>query len=70
MKKLGTILLGLMATLSLVSCSHPPQNSPNGISVSDGYGEGEIQTVMMPDGNKCYVLIGYQKGAISCTFDK
>lgn len=35
-------------------------------TVSDGIGTGDVTLVMLRDGTKCAVLIGYSKGAISC----
>lgn len=58
----------LVTVLALVGCSqgHPPQPSANGIAVSNGDGQAEIQVVTLRDGTRCAVLIGYRKGAISC----
>lgn len=70
MKNLLLNTLGFMAALTLASCSQPPQPTESGVLVAAQGGAAEIQTVMMPNGNKCYVLIGASKGAISCSFDK
>ena len=42
--------------------------SKNAIDVSGKDGSGEVKYVVLADGTKCAVLIGYQKGAISCNW--
>lgn len=36
------------------------------IRISDGRNDGTVQEIVLKDGTKCAVMVGYNKGAISC----
>ena len=58
--KLGILTL---AVLALSGCYNSGDTQAE---VFDGMGAGEVKLIRLTDGTKCAVLIGYQKGAISC----
>lgn len=55
-------LLGGLSCLLISGCSP----SLGATDVSGSLGGAEVKIVTLDDGTKCAVLIGYQKGAISC----
>jgi hypothetical protein len=42
------------------------RTTPGAEGVDGSGGGGEVKTVTLKDGTQCAVLIGYQKGSISC----
>lgn len=61
MKIIFAILL-----LALAGCG---SNDPNAKRVSDSGGAADVKLIELEDGTKCAVLIGYQKGALSCDWE-
>ena len=45
-----------------------PSDTIKGKDVSGADGRGEVKLVVLDDGTKCAVLIGYAKGAITCNW--
>ena len=56
------------ATLLLAGCSYAPAETATGINVTAGGGSGEVQEITLKDGTRCAVVMGYEKGAISCNW--
>ena len=68
---------GLIAMLTLTACeetypspaSAQPKPSKTGTGTKmPGWPYTDIETIMMPDGTKCVVLVGPDKGAITCNW--
>ena len=55
----------LVLALALAGCT-----SENAIEVSSYTGGGEVQLITLKNGTRCAVLIGFQKGAISCDWER
>jgi hypothetical protein len=47
---------------------YPASDTIKGRDVSGADGKGEVKLVVLEDGTKCAVLIGYNKGAITCNW--
>jgi len=58
------IFLTFVCLVLLCACS----DGLGGQRVSDGWGDGQVKEVMLSDGTKCAVLIGFEKGAIDCNW--
>jgi len=56
----------LLIVTALAGCSYAPEETATGISVGAAGGSVEVQEVRLKDGTRCAVIIGYEKGAISC----
>lgn len=57
------LIVALATAAALAGCGKSGNTQAH---VSDGYGEGEVKLVMLQDGTRCAVLIGYSKGGIHC----
>ncbi len=58
----------LVATIAALSgCT---MTSPGAQDVSGSAGGAEVKVITLDDGTRCAVLVGYQKGAISCDWNR
>lgn len=57
----------ILSTLVLAGCG--AYADTNGINVSGADGIASVQEITLKDGTRCAVLVGYQKGAISCDWN-
>lgn len=70
MKTLLNILTGLAVVLILVGCNNQSENLPDGIiEASTPMYDGEVTEVTLKDGTRCAVLLGYNRGGISCDWE-
>jgi hypothetical protein len=59
--------LSVIAALSLVACEGGVGTTADGaIAVASVASYGEVREISLSDGTKCAVLLGSNKGAISC----
>jgi hypothetical protein len=61
----------VLVALVLAGCGAPPnpKHYGNGIAVGGEGGSASIQEITLTDGTRCAILVGYEKGAISCDWN-
>ena len=63
MKKIFAVVFVMIA---IVGCTKQGNTQA---TVSDGNGQGDVALVILNDGTKCAVIVGYSKGGIDCNWN-
>jgi len=63
------ILLGIIVISVISGCSSGASVDENGV-VSDAGSNASVTLITLKDGTKCAVLVGANKGALSCDWRK
>lgn len=56
-------IIALVCVLVLAGCTNNTEQI-----VSDGGGSGGVKLIVLSDGTKCAVIVGYAKGGIDCNW--
>lgn len=59
----------ILLTFVLLAGCGSSEFKTNGSTVMGAGGSANVQEVVLSDGTRCAVLVGYQKGAISCDWN-
>jgi hypothetical protein len=63
------LLLALVCAVLLVGCERAAVVKSDGwLMVQDGMGAAGVKEVVLPSGLRCVVMVGYQKGGLTCDF--